>query len=353
MAEYTYLARDAVTGATRGLLPFTSFSFDKRLNGSGQWTGTLPAYDATISGDNRGNLQPNDTIVSVLRDGVHIFSGYVINVGNDIPADNITVRGNDLLYIYKRRYLTSNYSYSDTDLFDIVEDVFDDAENTYNTNTILDYNGTSRNFSIDYSVADDQSILSIWESLVKISDSIEFRVLFGGSESAGLTHTIQFGYPQVGLTSTGIVFDEASDSSLIKSARDGGQYVNRIHATNVASENKRRITRSNAAHIGISYPLFESAESFADLYTDQQIRDRADEILERNQTFVPTAFEVQISNTNHDNVGVGKFEIGDLAEFRVSRGWEYFDGQCRIEKYKVSIDSDGADVLDVQLVAQQ
>jgi hypothetical protein len=96
VAEYTYLLSDLRTNAVLATLPLTQVSYDKRLNGVGTFSGSLPLGDARVAElDPFGSTQPGRTALFVDRDGVLDWGGILWTRRYDSASSALELQAQD------------------------------------------------------------------------------------------------------------------------------------------------------------------------------------------------------------------------------------------------------------------
>ncbi|MEV4869139.1 hypothetical protein [Streptomyces syringium] len=101
---YTYLVADLVTNRTLAEIPLTGVRYSKRLNDSGQLSGTFPLGDPRVRSIDPYDLTtPVRRVVYVLRDAAPIWGGLVWTRRYDSASQRVTIGCGDFWSYFDHR----------------------------------------------------------------------------------------------------------------------------------------------------------------------------------------------------------------------------------------------------------
>lgn len=362
MAQYTYLVADALTGAIRDEIPFSSVSFSRSLSKAGGFSGTVsidPDVPQSISGlalpprVTLANLQAGRTFLWVIRDSQPVWGGFLWAHSANLQARTVQLAGQDFFSYYARRTInaTKTYTVGADDQFSIVAALiaYAAAQSGGDIGTTVTYTALSgRKRDRVYYSYEHRQIAEAISQLASVDDGFDFAIDYGGTQATGFTHTLTLSYPKRGRT-TNLVFDARKNVRLLAWDQDGAGMANKVWALGAGEE--YAMTQASATDTSklASYPLLEEVVSYKDVTVQQTIIDHATQDLRIRREPVETV-SVEV-NPNDIDSALGSFIVGDAVRVIANDGFVDLDQFMRIMDYTVSVDENAAETVKIDLAS--
>lgn len=407
MAEWRFYSVAIAGGAplaVRDELPLGNVSIVDRLKGVGSLAASIPLRHPKATST---NLDDENTLIVAERDGVVVWAGPLLNTDLSVGAENISLQCEGVWNLIRRRVIRSNTGmtygtsaagevrFSAVDQFRIVEDLI------AHMNTVRDdlgltvaydsLSGQTRDRTYEADKA--KSLGEAIEQLSDVQNGFDWAVEVGGTVD-DLTFTLRLSYPRRGrdtgyrldwyapLTTTTAVAAEAlldgdgnpildgdglpitsGDESIIQRTSTSGSA--NVLAMGLSSSSRDRIARFTAvgpgegttqlvAHAEASeavsvLPLIEGGGSWQDVSNTSTLTGHAERhaTLHGRRILVPS-FTLDPAAEPE----LGSWIVGDIFDCSIDDGAAQLpDGQYRSIARTINLSDDGAETVDVDLVA--
>lgn len=331
MATYDFIVYDAVTGVKVDRLPFTSFSWTKRLNQSSQWSGAIPldiprGLDTEVLAPGRGK-------VCVFRDGVYLFGGLVWGATANLDSGTYNLTGADVFSQYERLHLTSTRSWTDTEQLTIAAGLVAEGAALGGLPLGVTNSGNSGvRRDRTYRGYEHHSVGKLIAELAACELGFDWSIAHTGSE-LNPEDRIHFGWPYIG-RDYDIVLSKANCWG-INWTLDGKNLARKVFGVGAGSG--REMVRATATTSTPSAVPLHAVVAHKDVSRADTLAEHARADLKRLDH--PT--EVLSAQVRPDGpVGIGAFDVGDIHRVSLDSGPFSLGGYWRIMEYKVDISSD-------------
>jgi hypothetical protein len=103
-AQYSYLVTDLRTNTVLGEMPLVSVSYNKKLNGCGVFSGTLPLSSKFV-GDGYDLTTPAIRAVNIMRGDNPVYGGIIWTRDYDSEARTVKIQGSDWWSYFNARFI--------------------------------------------------------------------------------------------------------------------------------------------------------------------------------------------------------------------------------------------------------
>jgi hypothetical protein len=392
----------------RDELPLSNVTITERLKGAGSLSGSIPNRHPKAT---PANLETENTLIVAERDGVVIWAGPLVNIDLGIDANNLSLQAEGAWNLVRRRVIRSSLAmpratmadgevrFAQAEQFHIVSDLISHMNAIRNDLGITVQWDEAGTFSAVSGVLRDRTYeadkgKSIGEAIEQLSD------VQGGFDWAlepqgtvdNLSFHLRLHHPYRG-RDTGYRFDwvaprrntttttlptpitiddeiltvddkpltiDVPDKVLPRTSRTGSANV---LAVGLSESSRERVARFSAigpgegveqivAHAIASdaevLPLTEGSGSWQDVTRLPTLQSHADRAIQMNsrRVLVPS---VRLDPQAHPQLG--SWIVGDIFDVSIDDGWAQLpEGKYRSIGRSYSIDADGAETVDVDLV---
>lgn len=146
---YVYRIDDSVTGAPLGEVPLSGVSYSWGLNGDGGFQATINVEDPKAR-----LLQTLSRDITVLRDGVPVFSGPIIGLQGQFASRTLQITAATPWWWMSRRTMELSLDFANTDMATIFDQILSTVNGKFAGDVRLSkigaYNSTGQSYSISY-----------------------------------------------------------------------------------------------------------------------------------------------------------------------------------------------------------
>ncbi|MFI9381463.1 hypothetical protein [Kutzneria sp. NPDC052558] len=210
---YTYLIADTRTGLILDELPLTGVSFDKKLNDTGTFRGSLQVTDPNVSiRDPRVLTTPGRSCLYVDRDGVLLWGGIIWTTTYAVATGSLEIGAADFLSYFEHRFVlgtplaadpssTPPVTYTDVDQLAIARDLVGTAQSHPGGDlgigfTGPDSSGVTR--SLAYAPGDLKVVADALKDLATAAGGFDFVVDVRYGDDGRPLRELRAGFPRLG-----------------------------------------------------------------------------------------------------------------------------------------------------------
>lgn len=320
-----------------GLIPAVSGSFSHILNKPGAFSVTVP-LTYTPGGFTLNDVEPGKTLIVIERHGTPVYAGILWGISANMASNTATLNGLGLLSYFRKRYLSINKTFTNTEFVEIATWLIDKAQEssgnigidtTSLTNT--GQKGTRKYYSYELN-----EIGKLLESLNAIHRGFDLRFTVTknttGYQLAASNTPSRLGRP------TNLVFDPDRGGTAFTLDTDASSMANSVVITG-SGEGAERIDGKaiDTAPTDAGYPVLESVTgATSDKLSQSGLDDHADAKL----VAVSTALSIPSLTLLADaEPGLGSYYVGDQAAVRVNHDILSYAADCKILEIAVSFDT--------------
>ena len=296
------------------------------------------------------NLDAGRTLLWVHRDDQLVWGGILWGVDVDSDTQSIKLAANGLLSYFDHRFLRQTMQNASIDQLQIVQNLIDYAQGVAGGNLGVTVVRTPTNSGVTQSYIafgyERRNILQELTTLAATITGFDFELVVSGNALTGGTITKQLllGYPHLGSTGTGLVWQVGRDVALVQYTKDAtvmGNYEMMLGAGSGLSMLAGEF--SDLSQLGNTM-LLERVDSQTTI-TDQNVL---------NALAVSTLYRyrhgqrtVNVRLMNPEDAPVGSFGPGDQVRLIANSGFLNIDELWRIMSMTVTPDVDGNESIDV------
>lgn len=351
--EYSYILTSLLDGSIREEIPLESIKYSRPISDSGGFTATAPLWTgATIDAFNkitRTNIQPSNTELWVLRDGVVIWGGIIWTVKASVENRRLTIGGQDHWSYFSHRLFDKRQTWTNIEQFTIVKNVLDYAQSKPNgdiglvvpTATASGVTRTQRVYRNEY-----RRVADVITELAELENGFDFTIDYSGDIQSGFTKTFSIATRR-GRRLANTTFAIGKNVELLSYDEDGTSMANTVVAIGAGQGSQMRRSVATDATQFATFPLLETVFTHKSLQTTALVNALAAEELKR-RTEAPRSVGVKVVSEDPD-AHIGSFIAGDDVKVHCDYGWLNIDEYMRIMSYDVTIDAAGKETIDVKL----
>lgn len=346
MADYRFLAVDAISRTVREEIPFDSVRFASALNGAGSFSASLSVHHPKAT---RQILDPARTIVYVERDGAIVGGWWLWSAKT--TNEQVQFDGAELWSYWRHRYLRSTQTFTDIDPAAIAVWILGvvAAEPGSWAGNSVDYQVTGTKLTVTYHGHERKNIAQLVEDLAKAG--VDYGGFDFGYTSQWVAGEIQdtFHVWQRRGRTLDLLFEENATAEQVDLTVDGTNCANRVEVTGNGQNDAMQIATQVDASLFATYPLLEYVETNSDTNNVFYLAYRGAALLEARKT--PPEV-VEITAGKHPSVTFGQYAVGDTVQVRASSNYTACDVAARIVALDVSIGPDGSEVVKPTFAAE-
>jgi hypothetical protein len=355
VANWRYIATE-LDGTLLAELPLNGVDFDEKLDGVGTLTANLliPEDDtlAAIVVDACSVLR---RAIHAERDGVIIWSGIVLGRKYRTSTRTFSLRCVGWWWLFGRRFLTADVTYTATDQGAIAEDLVEveaqsakpggDLAVTSPTNT----HGVTRDRT--YVGNELKQIGEAVEQLSEVIDGFDWS-LDTTYDAGSITHTFRTWYPRKGRIAgaTGHVFELGRNIVELEVDEDGSICANTIHGVGAGEgADMVRVSVTDSSALAEGYPLLEDRLIRKDIKEIDTLDGHVRYTLAERSRPIESYTAVVLADADPP---LGSYITGDDARVRVqpndNHRWpDGLDTFLRIIGIKVSVPDQGTETVAI------
>jgi hypothetical protein len=359
VAEYTYVARDLLTGLKLAELPLRDVEFTGSLTDAGQLTGVLPLLGLSPSAQVRMDIATQEARTSLwVYRGQRLVWGGILWLRPYDDSGNYKISASEWRSWLARRPLTLDKTFTGIEQFVIVRDLINWAQTgvgqpsaaNVGIVTSTESSGILRDRS--YDAADLKSIDAYVQEMSDDINGFDWTVAAVTDAATGKPYPLlQLGFPRLGRTAavSGHVWEmtDQGESSIVAFSwpGDGSQFATRVIGI---GEGSLRSTATNTTLLTAGYPLIDSTVSRTDVVVQATLDSIVlAELQSRSSPLVEPTLLVKADAEPE----FGSWRVGDDCRVRIvgnPRWPDDLDVYARIIGYKAK-PVDGAETVEVQL----
>lgn len=359
MSQYTYLVTDTLTGLKVAELPLSGVSYESVLNAAGQLSATLTfptvAAEPVLGRIYKTALQPLRNILTVIRDGVAMWSGPIWVTGYSTSDRKATIAGADWWSLLRKRLIVADKNYVAQDPTNIARDLLTYTQGRGNLGIAASTDLTGQSVTIAY---DNTQVLTIASVIETLATSTPFDFGLDTTIEAGaLVHRLNFSYPTRGVAAanSALVFEYGRNLVDWKEQLDGTRMANFVTGVGSGSGTSVLFDTATPAVPDATLPLLEGSIAEKDVTVLGVLQNLTQAEADRAGSPVRTVGATVLA----DGVPtVGQYRAGDWARFIIEPNQDpwYVDGldeKNRIIAIKVTPNDDGGpEKVDLTLVTR-
>lgn len=383
-AEYRFLIADVLTDDVLAELPVEACTFSESLNTAGSLSATMrlgapqhtdipPSGVPTLVllpggvdnlGDTDGNtialpynvqagaigtaqgaapsVLPGRHAIYVERDGVLLWGGVVWTYVADVATNVGSIGAEGFFSLVQGRVLDTDYTATGRDQVLIVKDLLDTIQAYPGGDMLLDTSdlvaqGTTRDRT--YEADEWKDVGEAIEQLSAVRGGFDFRVGVGWSASGPLRRMLITSADGTGRP-TEYVLELGRNLELLSLTVDATTLVSNVYAAG-----KDNLTALESTAIGF-YPRRDMLINEDDISVPATLQDHALRALDRGAEPMAIPF---VSIYPNQEPKLGSFITGDIVAIVGEYGAVDFSGDYRITAWQASIDTAGAEVINLTL----
>lgn len=195
MPEYTYRFANLLSDSDICELELTDVRFDRRIIQSGAFSATIPVPNSDIAQQVK-KIVPARTIVHVYRDA-DIWGTYIIwtmkMTSSSRGPTNVSIQGATLESWFDRRIVDTDFTFTNTDQFDIARTLVDNAQigwTPYEANANLGITSDSNDSGVlrdrSYYLTDAATVGQRLQELAAVDNGFEYMINTYDDYSSGM-----------------------------------------------------------------------------------------------------------------------------------------------------------------------
>lgn len=346
MANYRFLATDALTRTVREEIPFESVRFASALNGAGAFSASLNAHHPKAI---RATLDPARTIIYIERDGSLVGGWWLWSAKTN--GDQVQFDGAELWSYWRHRYLRSTQTFTNADPVRIAVWLLSVAAGETGSwqGTDLAYEATNTKLTVTYDGKERKNVGQLIDDLSKSGVNyggfdFGYETYWAAGEIKDKLRIWQRRGRVLDLT-----FEENATAETVDLTVDGSACANRVELTGSGQNDEMQIATLQDANLFKIYPLLEYVESNSDTNDVFYLAYRAASRLAAKKT--PPEM-VEVTAGKHSSVAFGQYAVGDTVQVRATSNYTSCDVAARIVGIDVSIGADGAEVVKLTFASE-
>jgi hypothetical protein len=344
MPAYTVHLCDALTDDVIAELPAESLTYGEVLNAPGAATVTM-ALDAKAYGVEE--IAPLRQSLFVLRDDVPVWGGIVWSAAMYVGANTLTLNAQGFWSLMRRRRINGDLIFNGTDQALIAKGIVDNVQGVAHGDLLIDTSqitavGVTRDRS--YWDWEKKNAGEAVEQLAAVRDGFDFAIRPARVNGA-YVRQMTVSYPATGRVSN-IMLEVGTNVAIVAATVDASTMALRVHAKGEGDGILAvQTVQDNAALLGV-YPLVEDLIVHNDVSNEASLIAHALRRLDAGR--VPVTIP-RLTIPGGVEPTIGEFIVGDQVRVRVDYGLLSIDATYRITEWKVAVNEDGREEIDLSL----
>lgn len=326
MAEWAYLSADATPGQAGGILaeiPFDNVRGSTILTGVGTFSGQIPLRHPKCTEE---YLQCFNREIVVVRDS-KVVGDYWITGCEPSVEDNsvLQVTGHEIPWIYGKRFLEVNKSWTSTDVFTIMRALDSYARTKLANADLYRYSltagaaGATKTYG-PFKGIERHSILDLMEDLA--ADTFDWRMTYSGSPEQ-VTRVLELGYPSLG-SDVGRVVEPGAGLVSLGFQNSIEKAANRAH---VVGANGLAVSVNNTASIAAGDVLLEELVDRVDQKSSSALTSVGNDYVRRAK---PPVSVISATYQPSEALPFDMCEVGDSVTLTADVGFVQVDALRRV-----------------------
>jgi hypothetical protein len=345
------IVRDITTRAVLAMLPWSTLTYESRINSAGQMIATIP----TMEGGMSDILLPGRVLIGVLRGALPMWSGIMwkrqINT-----TGTMTLGCEELLSYWDRRRIRNTLIFTQIDQGMILSTLVTLPQQDPHGNLGVGVTGNIATGVVrdrTYYAADRKSFGEMIRNLVGVINAPDIK---NDPQFANgvWTDQLRIGYPRLGrtLANSHLTFIVGINCQIEYWQEDAASATTLIDtlATNPADATNPLLSTYEAQFMyGAGWLRLEDALSFTDVSVQSTLNEKA-QAEQAARSGVVLAITISLPDADQDPV-LGTYGVGDDARLIVPPGPVYTDGyDLTVRIAAISVDAGQMDAVKVTMV---